>query len=63
MNQLDRSRRQDRRRKHSHWLVTISYADLETFGRVYTDREKAERFAARQQKSPQVKGTQVRQIS
>ena len=35
----------DRRRKHHHWLVTVSYADGEKFGRVYTDKDKASRFA------------------
>ncbi len=60
MNQLDRARKEDRRREHTHWLVTVSYADQELFGRVYTDREKAERFAARQLRSPQVKDAKVK---
>jgi hypothetical protein len=63
MNQLDRARKEDRRRKHAHWIVTVSYADQELFGRVYNDREKAERFAARQLRSPQVKDARVKQIS
>jgi hypothetical protein len=63
MNRLDRARKEDRRRKHAHWLVTVSYANQELFGRVYTDREKAERFAARQLRSPQVKDATVKQIS
>ncbi len=63
MNQMDRARKQDRRRKHAHWLVTVSYGDQDVFGRVYTDREKAERFAARQLKSPLVKNAKVKQIS
>jgi hypothetical protein len=53
----------DLRRKHPHYLVTITYADNETFGRVYTDLEKAEHFAARQKKSPIVKRAQVKQLS
>jgi hypothetical protein len=53
----------DRRRKHHHWLVTVHYADGETFGRVYTDREKASRFANRQKRSPVVKSARVSQIS
>jgi hypothetical protein len=36
----------DRRRKHHHWLVTVTYSDNESFGRVYIDRERAEKFAA-----------------
>jgi hypothetical protein len=63
MNQLDRARKEDRRRKRAHWLVTVSYADQGLFGRVYTDCEKAERFAARQLRSPQVEDAKVKQIS
>jgi len=63
MDELDRARKEDRRRKYAHWLVTVSYGDEDVFGRVYTDREKAERFAARQLRSPQVKDAKVRQIS
>jgi hypothetical protein len=53
----------DRRRKHHHWLVTVTYSDNESFGRVYVDREKAEKFAARQKKSPVVKKTRIRHLS
>jgi hypothetical protein len=53
----------DRRRKHHHWLVTVTYSDNESFGRVYIDRERAEKFAARQKKSPIVKKTRIRQLS
>jgi hypothetical protein len=57
------SYRKDRRRKHHHWLVTVTYSDDETFGRVYIDREKAEKFAARQKKSPVVKKTRITRVS
>ena len=53
----------DRRRKHHHFLVTVFYADGEKFGRVYTDKEKADRFADRQKRSPVVKSARVTQIS
>ena len=53
----------DRRRKHHHWLVTVYYADGEKFGRVYTDRNKAMRFAERQRRSPVVKSARVTQES
>lgn len=53
----------DKRRKHHHWLVTVHYADGERFGRVYTDKEKATRFADRQRKSPVVKSARVAQVS
>ena len=53
----------DRRRKHHHYLVTVSYADGEKFGRVYTDKDKATRFAERQRRSPVVKSARVSQVS
>ena len=53
----------DRRRKHHHWLVTVSYADGEKFGRVYTDKDKASRFADRQKRSPVVKTARITQVS
>jgi hypothetical protein len=53
----------DRRRKHHHYLVTVNYADGESFGRVYTDKDKASRFAERQRRSPVVKSARVSQVS
>jgi hypothetical protein len=53
----------DRRRKHHHWLVTLTYADGEKFSRVYLDRQRAEKFAERQKKSPLVKKTRVTRLS
>jgi len=53
----------DRRRKHHHWLVSVYYADGEKFGRVYTDKDKATRFADRQRRSPVVKTARVTQVS
>jgi hypothetical protein len=53
----------DKRRKHHHYLVTIFYADGERFGRVYTDKDKATRFAERQRRSPVVKMVRVNQVS
>jgi hypothetical protein len=55
--------RKDRRRKHHHWLVTLTYADGEKFARVYIDREKAGKFAERQKKSPLVKKTRIKGLS
>jgi hypothetical protein len=52
----------DRRRRHRHWQVTVYYHDGEKFGRVYIDRERAERFAARQKKSPVVKSARVMEV-
>ena len=49
----------DKRRKHHHFLVTVYYADGEKFGRVYTDKDKADRFADRQKRSPVVKSARV----
>ena len=53
----------DRRRRHHHWLVSVYYADGEKFGRVYTDKEQATRFAERQRRSPAVKTARVTQVS
>lgn len=53
----------DRRRKHHHYLVSVYYADGEKFGRVYTDKEKASRFAERQRRSPVVKSARITQVS
>lgn len=52
----------DRRRKHRHWQVTVYYHDGERFGRVYIDRDRAERFANRQKKSPIVKATRILEV-
>ncbi|HKV05803.1 MAG TPA: hypothetical protein VJO53_11960 [Candidatus Acidoferrales bacterium] len=52
----------DRRRKHRHWQVTVYYHDGERFARVYIDRERAERFAERQKKSPVVKATRILEV-
>lgn len=54
---------EDRRRKHHHFLVTITYTDGEHFGRVYTDSSKARKFADRQKKSPAVKSARVKKVS
>jgi hypothetical protein len=53
----------DRRRKHHHYLVSVYYADGEKFGRVYTDKGKATRFAERQRRSPVVKSARISQVS
>jgi hypothetical protein len=53
----------DKRRKHHHWQVIVSYKDDEQFARTYTDREKAAVFAERQKKSPVVKRVRVVQVS
>jgi hypothetical protein len=53
---------EDRRRKHRHWQVTVSYHDGEKFARVYIDRERAEHFAERQRRSPVVKSTRIQEV-
>ena len=52
----------DRRRKHQHWQVTVYYHDGEKFARVYIDRERAERFAERQKRSPVGKSTRILEV-
>jgi hypothetical protein len=53
----------DGRRKHRHWEVTIFYHDGNKFARVYIDRERAERFAERQKRSPVVRAARVREVN
>ena len=53
----------DKRRRHHHFMVTVYYADGEKFGRVYTDKDKATRFADRQCCSPVVKSVRIGQVS
>jgi hypothetical protein len=46
--------------EHHYWRLIVTYSDGETSGnRVFKDRARAERFAARQQKSPVVKKTVI----
>jgi hypothetical protein len=52
----------DKRRKHQHWQVTVYYADGEKFARVYIDRDRAQKFADRQRKSPVVKSTRILEV-
>jgi hypothetical protein len=52
----------DKRRNHQHWQVTVFYHDGERFARVYIDRDRAQRFAARQKKSPIVKATRIIEV-
>jgi hypothetical protein len=54
--------RKDQRRKHHHRVVTVTYSDNERFEPVYIDRERGEKFAARQTKSPVVLKTRIRQL-
>jgi hypothetical protein len=54
--------KRDKRRKHQHWQVTVYYADGEKFARVYIDRDRAQKFADRQKKSPVVKATRIMEV-
>ena len=54
--------RKDKRRRHRHWQVTVTYRDGEEFARVYTDRAKATKFAERQKKSLMAKETRITQV-
>ena len=47
------------RRKHEHFRVTITYTDNKQSAKVFIDRTRAEKFAARQKKSPVVKAAEV----
>lgn len=54
--------RKDKRRRHRHWQVMVTYHDGEKFARVYTDRAKAAAYAERQKKSPVVKEARVMEV-
>lgn len=54
-----KSRKPGRARKHDHFRVTVTYTDNEQSAKVFTDRERAEKYAARQEKSPFVKSAHV----
>jgi hypothetical protein len=53
----------DKRRKHQHWRVTTTFSWGDTFIRVFADREKADRCAARQKKSPAVKSVRISSVN
>ena len=61
LKKISRMKR-DKRRKHHHWQVTVYYADGEKFARVYIDRDRAQKFAERQKKSPVVKATRIMEV-
>jgi hypothetical protein len=42
-----------------YFRLTVTYSDGETSGRVFTNRDQAEKYAARQKRSPVVKKTKV----
>jgi len=46
-------------RKHDHFRVLITYNDGEQSAKVFTDRARADKFAARQERSPVVKSAKV----
>ena len=48
-----------RTRKHDHFRVTVTYTDNEQSAKVFTDRERTEKFAARQEKSPVIKSAEI----
>jgi hypothetical protein len=51
------------KRKYPYWRVIIRYVDGEKFGRVYTNKDKAEKYAERQRRSPVVKSVTVDEVS
>lgn len=51
----------NRSRKHRHWKVNVYYVGGGKFIRVYTDRRRAENFAAKERRSPVVRYVRVRE--
>ena len=53
----------DKKAEHHYWRVIVTYSDGETSGnRVFKNREKAEEWAARQEKSPVVKRVKIEEF-
>jgi hypothetical protein len=50
-------------RKHDHFRVLVTYSDNEQSAKLFTDREKADKFAARQAKSLVVKSAKVEKLA
>lgn len=55
-NKSDKPRRY---RKHDQYRVTVTYTDNDKSIKVFTDPERAEKYAARQKRSPFVKTAEV----
>lgn len=55
-NKSDKPRRY---RKHDQFRVTVTYTDNDKSIKVFTDPVRAEKYAARQKRSPFVKSAQV----
>lgn len=53
----------DRRRKHRHWKVTVTFDGGGKFARVYIDKEQAKRHAERQKKSAVVQTVCVTEVN
>lgn len=49
-------------RKHDQFRVLVTFTDGEQFAKVFTDRERAEKYAARQERSPFVKAAKVAKL-
>jgi hypothetical protein len=60
---LRKQNNKNQRVRHKHWAVTLIYDGDGEFQRVYTDEERARKFAARQERSPVVKMATVRSTS
>ena len=50
-------------RKHDHFRVTVTYSDNGQSAKVFTDRERADKFATRQAKSRVVKSAKVEKLT
>ena len=59
MKTIRRGTRPGALRKHDHFRVLVTYIDDGQSAKVFTDRERAEKFAARQKKSLVVKSATI----
>jgi hypothetical protein len=58
-----RSSKRGANRKRDHFRVLVTYSDNEQSVKVFTDREKVDRFAVRRAKSPVVKSANVEKLA
>jgi len=63
MKAANRRTKRGPNRKHDHFRVLVTYIDNEQSAKVFTDRERADKFAARQLKSPVVKSSNVERLT
>jgi hypothetical protein len=63
MKTIRRSSKPEALRKHDHFRVLVTYIDDGQSAKVFTERERADKFAARQTNSLVVKSAKVEKLT